>query len=1048
MEWNYAEDVISGFEVYRLWGNNSELLKNIKINEWEGRTFSFWDKTGTIGKNYHYTVKAYSKRNGITYYSDFAPCGPDTTTYPSIPAPIVRTGMTANQVASDAIYPTYVHLQWDYTANNLDGFKIYRGATLLATIGKGMREYHDISNTTGIFNYQIKAYKMVDNFLAESLPLQDNGSIGQASPGTVNPLLATQGTLSGAVQLNWSPSSNVQIYKDNVLIAAVNSDSYTDNNVIAGEHHIYEVGPNTNDRRAAEGWAMEDGYISGSVKTQLSNIGLPLAIVEAKVAVDGNTYYYTDTTDTNGNYAIPNIYYGANTATVYVSAALEQCNIEHTFLDNPKAQLLSSQIPTASYINFFDLTTYKINGKVTRQYAACGIDSMHISATYEFADGSTQNSNQDAYSDAEGNYSLTVNPIQSNLVKLTINIDSTKGNQRYRFQAQSATEWTGAALYCLDQVNELNFEDVLTYPVRISVVNGCGTALTGGRYKVQAQSEDVCYDRTFTIDQTNGEVVAYLPAMPLNIHLSGVENLTQQTQLVVEYLKFRPVNLGLDSLASDTTFASTADWNNYLTSTYWDNLSHVLLVYHKPPRIELTQGFAKHLCNDPQQAAIIQQGEDYTLNFQVLENFGSDCVVKNGYIKIRNAAAEETDVNLYYDAEDGVLDTYNFKAGNPNLVSPYMYNCNVSYYNLSDELLVEKNISIVVEGYSQLPGSDVIVDVANDAGEVPLPLYVLRDPSGDGSFSKIEAGSTIKKNISLSKEESGGAGVFLETENVFFGVGIGFDLSLSVGAGNSKEYTWEVTTNTTQEIATGTETLEVGEHADVIVGAGLAMQYGLAKKIKVNGCNITDSTVFALGPNGIKTTWIYTVGHIEAFIAEYQARIEQHERLMENGVEIGGEALASVIHADGAIGQPDLIETHIRQQGRTAQVFIRRHQPVHLALGGADQCHFRFDQIHAVHVEIAVEQSAQLQRQGQHVGVNERGTVNAVGIANGNLMGRELRPREKRDLHISANLHRAAGQAVAIGLKALLVAVPVDDIGRGQKRRHNDEQQYAKVKDR
>lgn len=44
-----------------------------------------------------------------------------------------------------------------------------------------------------------------------------------------------------------------------------------------------------------------------------------------------------------------------------------------------------------------------------------------------------------------------------------------------------------------------------------------------------------------------------------------------------------------------------------------------------------------------------------------------------------------------------------------------MYNCYVAYYNLSNELLAEKKINIVVEGSSQLPGSDVIVDVANDA---------------------------------------------------------------------------------------------------------------------------------------------------------------------------------------------------------------------------------------------------------------------------------------------------------------------------------------------
>lgn len=174
---------------------------------------------------------------------------------------------------------------------------------------------------------------MIGNFLAESLPFADSGSIGQASPGTINPLVASQGTLSGEVQLDWLPASNVNIYKDNVLIATVNGDSYTDNNVIPGKHYIYEVGPNGNNRRAAEGGPMENGYISGSVKTQLTNVGLPLAIVEAKVTVEGNTYYYTDSTDNNGNYAIPNIYYGANTATVYVSAALSQCNVEHTFAE-------------------------------------------------------------------------------------------------------------------------------------------------------------------------------------------------------------------------------------------------------------------------------------------------------------------------------------------------------------------------------------------------------------------------------------------------------------------------------------------------------------------------------------------------------------------------------------------------------------------------------------------------------------------------------------------------------------------------------------------
>ena len=875
LNWQYAENLINGFEIYRMSAAyGTELIKAIKLDSIVSRFFSYWDISGVMNQAYTYNVKAYSKRNGITYYSDMSPCQPAAVTYPSIPAPVA----SSNPVATDGTYQNYVKLSWDYLAENLDGFNLYRGTTWIDSLGKGMREYTDISNTPGVFNYQIKAYKWVkvngSYIKIESAPLSDNGNIGQATAGTVNPLLATKGTLVAKVELNWVSPGAVIIYRDGVQIATTSADTYTDNNLIPGKHYIYEVGINSSDRRAVEGWGLEDGYISGFVKTQGTNTALEGAIIEAKIKVGENTYYYQDVTDSNGNYAISKIYYGEGTNSLTVTPNLTFCGAEHTFSENYRVLSISSSIPTFQQINFYDVTKYKVKGNVKRQYSSCGLDSMRIYAKYEFANNTTSNSLTEVYTDKEGNYMLEVNPIQANLVKMTIMIDSVKGNNKYRFAPQQTTTWTGQDLACLDQLTTLDFEDVLTYPVKISVVNGCGNPLTGGRYNVQVQSQEACYDRTFTVDQTTGILNAYLPAMPLNIRVYKVENLTAETQLVVEYLKYRPIFMKLDSLVAIV--------NGNVNSSQWASLTDVKLAYHKPPRIVLTKGFSKYLCDNPENAAIVQQAENYTLKFQVLETFGTDCPVKSGYIKIRNAAASETNALLNYNS-NGVLDDYVFTAGNPNLVKPNTYSCTVSYYNLNGELLAESNLLIIVEGSIQLPGSDVIVDVAGNAGTVPLPLYVLRDPPGDGSSSTISKGSKITKTISLSREFSAGAGIYSEGHVVVTGVGGGWEVGFLAGKGHGKEHVWEVTTTTTTDISTFSGDFPVGVDADLIVGAGLAMQYGLAKKIKVSGCDITDSTIFALGPNGISTTWMYTVSHINALIVELNMRIDNKERISENG---------------------------------------------------------------------------------------------------------------------------------------------------------------------
>lgn len=891
LTWSYTEDAVSGFEIYR----ETVKIATMKIAEnLANRNFSFTDNTGVLGTYYSYNIRAFSKRSGVTYYSDYTPfpCTAAPVMYPSINAPIVPAGLQGYQVASDAAagYATYVNLRWDYVGNNLDSLKIYRNGALIRTVGPGIRSINYVPNAVGDSWYEIKAYKFAGGNAIYSASLADSGRIAQANfTGAVVTFTATQGTLTDLVKLDWvavAGATSYTIYRDNVLLqAGVTGITYTDNSgsLVAGKRYIYEIAPNNNtNRRSAEGWSKLKGYIEGNAKTLEGNIGIGGVSIVAQTTIEGSTYYYTATTDNLGSYNIPNVYYGGGTATFYLKAALSNCSVAHVFDPNPTTTMLSAQVPGMLQVNFFDKTEYHVAGKIKRQYTSCGLDSIKVTGKYTFLDG-TSTLTTPVYTDPAGYYNLGVNPIQNDLASLTILVDSTKiinsstsaDTLYYRFQSQGVNTWVGNDLYCMDQINELNYQDVRTYPVKINVVNGCGTALTGGKYKVQVQSDDVCYDRTFIVNSNTGQLIADLPAMKLNIHVSGVENLTASTQIVVDYLKYRPVTLILDSVVA------VLQGNTSIPE--WDIQTHRDLVFHNPPRIVLTKGFDKYLCSDPTKPAIVQQGATYSLNLQVIENFGSDCPVKTGYIKVRNAAAEVVNTQVNFDLATGILPAYSFKAGNPNLVKPYAYNCYFAYYNMSNELLAEKNLTIIVEGSTQLPGSDVIVDPANGQGIVPLPLYVLRDPPGDGSFSTISKGSTLTKNITLSRSLSGGAGLIAEGQFAVFTVGVFWEAKFLAGGGNEKEYTWEVSTTTTADISTSSDEANVGPEADVIVGAGLAMQYGLAKKIKVVGCNITDSTILALGPNGVNTTWIYTVAHIRSLIQEDTLRIIRGDRIQQKG---------------------------------------------------------------------------------------------------------------------------------------------------------------------
>ena len=717
--------------------------------------------------------------------------------------------------------------------------------------------------------------------------------LGEVKPNSV---IATKGTILNQTRIDWdfegiqAEIEGFRIYRDGIVIGSVSPSDrfFFDDNGVPGKHYIYEVCVFHSDmeqrRYPAEGWSKENGVLAGSVVTLEGGGKVAGVTIKASALIEGSYYNYTAISNGNGEFNIPQVFYGGGTADYSVTATFK----DHEFITNPITTQLSSTIPASQTLQFVDKVSYIISGYVSRLNTECGLDSIKITPYTVLTNGQREGLPA-AYTNTEGKYSITVNPFLANLSHIEIQIDSMKEvsangkkkNLKYKFAAQSNTIIPVTPSFA--EINTLDFIDTLTYPVKFQVSNACKSPILGGQYIVRAKDEKGCYNQSFTTDN-EGFVSANLPAINLTLNVEGVENLTQQSELVVNYLRYRPQVLKLYDLHRDT-LQTSAVLNNTDTPTTFDTLTKQYFTYYTPPTITVQQGFGRYLCNDLSKAAIVESGKNYTLRFSIESLYnGTMCDNKLGKIIITNAAATQQldsvfysdDFEAYPGAPKGGFLPYKFTASIPNLVEPYAYTMNVEYRTKEGEILGIKNFAIIVEGSSALPGSDVIVDLGS-AEKIKLPVYVLRKPPGDNSSASIEQGTSVSFEFSESYNWGGGAGIWGEFEPG--PVVIAFETMF--GRDNNSSYLSSATFSTTTGISTSgmSEKGKTKDASDVIVGTGIAAQYGLSQTIKVedNNCKINKFTSLQFSPNSLQTTWMYTVNHIQHLIDGYEIQKKQVE---------------------------------------------------------------------------------------------------------------------------------------------------------------------------
>lgn len=729
-------------------------------------------------------------------------------------------------------------------------------------------------------------------------------------------ITAEDGISTTNTEITWNYSevgkiNGFYIYRDDEQIASVGRTTreYSDNEGVVGKPYTYRVVAFNDIGESIgaldTGYRLSNGKISGKVVTltgQAPVSGLTITLKGVAYASDApnsaidQVIEQTTTTNNAGEYIFENIYYGAFRGAYTV--AIE--GSDHTF--SPSAQQLVELTPAIQQrgnIDFFDEQAFVIQGTLTHKDTDCVLEEVGVTVWTKIAN--TDPIPSIKKTNDKGEYSIVINPYQTQLEAIYVTVDtfaifgdpeSSNDKVYYTFDATVDTLFNNAAEFqslANNGSTQIDFEQTLTYPVDVQLLNTCGTSI-GDQFTIRVRDEEGCFSREFDLSP-EGLGTFHLPPLDgLTVTAIKANQNTQIGLVALEYLKYRPATLHLktahfeyrntlDKIAQeledgDITLAQ-ATTQKTEAEAILSQRTLAQLTFHVTPNIFNTN-FGEFVCEEI--PIKLNQGLEYNIDFSITElHNGANCHVEEGYLIINNpgaAGSDNQEKRIDYDAIIGGFDTYNFVAGTPNLIPPFRWALEVKYFTANDEFLQRKVLPLLIEGSAAVPGYDVIVDPEDEVAN--YPIYVLRDPPGDKSKVTIKAGKTFTQTYTMEYDQNVGYSYNTSTKGKLFGTGTKLSYTVDAGVGFNEKFTFKFSGSLSEAISTSTGSLAIGEAGDIIVGTGIAYQYGLVEKLIVDGCGDPRKEInLGFTESEVKTEWVYTVAQMEAIAKENEQRAAQ-----------------------------------------------------------------------------------------------------------------------------------------------------------------------------
>lgn len=381
---------------------------------------------------------------------------------------------------------------------------------------------------------------------------------------------------------------------------------------------------------------------------------------------------------------------------------------------------------------------------------------------------------------------------------------------------------------------------------RLSVINSTDIV----RVKVKALNE--CFSRELQLENSDGKFTfTDLPPIPFSVAVTQHSN-----NVIYDFFQV----LGGQELDMRMVEKDTVDF-----------------IYIAPPHVSI-EPFPENGCPGDglkmiQQSTPQNNYREYDLDIRVFELYdGGQCFLDSFILTIENDIGDQSPIEVV--VEDSTVYNFKFWAGIPNIIEPYT-----------------KFLQVTAEvGGAQATAIEEVVVLGERSRESSfttatpaLPLIILRDPPGDGSFSTLSEGSTHCQQWS-------DAGLVSVTQNVGVHVDLGakvityagtpfggiiqeneqinqIDITGSFGASTTITNAGEFCITNDRTYMTSSDSDILYNNADMYVGAGVNFEFSATDVLSFDPdslvCDFNLGQNVRVNPKSFNTKYLYSEWQIK-----------------------------------------------------------------------------------------------------------------------------------------------------------------------------------------
>ncbi|HAP60774.1 MAG TPA: hypothetical protein DCR93_15175, partial [Cytophagales bacterium] len=433
----------------------------------------------------------------------------------------------------------------------------------------------------------------------------------------------------------------------------------------------------------------------------------------------------------------------------------------------------------------------------------------------------------------------------------------------------------------------LTIEDTVNHPVQV-VVTGPGEEDVFGGYEFTLRIREVGGMVDYFVETVDRQIKEVLPPLEYQVSVVDVNKRDAFSMAVLDYFRSRVLTVDnqeehlnvLRAQREATTYETETHYLRYneRTAVAITGMESVLQTCNDEKLYVMTASPSNE--DDANYALMVTVSPTQTINGNPVDVTSGFMVAKfsGGYLYDRADNADTqaaTYLNDTLDFEDGIWESLVIVPKTPNLVFPYKQLLEVYYYDENSNYQGSAQREILVTGQNALPGADVFV---LDDESTKVPLYVLRDPPGDQSYSYVNKGSALNVNLQRRMESTMDNALGLELKGEIGWLKTQYNLKAYYNRSSNttlgESFTLDFTENiSTAGAASSSENIEGyldGPEADVIVGMDLILAYSMTEVLSFESCSPKKTRELSVSPNRIKTMWAYTRSQIENSIRYYK----------------------------------------------------------------------------------------------------------------------------------------------------------------------------------